>query len=126
MVQEIDNISVPGIAYYSLAPTTIGKANTMMRTAEPQKESYIVRAVENPYVVVDEHVDEEGINYIGSNINVTLSTEGGYFNYNNPAIKVIARSATQVIFCLPFGVDEVVVETRKDGEVVSATYRRVD
>lgn len=106
LVQEYDDISNPGITYYSLTPTTVSKTDR-------EETSYID----------NEHQKFESTEGIGHNINLTVPTENAYFKYNNPNIKVISRSANEIVFCLPFGVDEVTVDTKQEGKVVTTTYR---
>ena len=106
LVQEYDDISNPGITYYSLTPTTVSKTDR-------EETSYID----------NEHQKFESTEGIGHNINLTVPTENAYFKYNNSNIKVISRSANEVVFCLPFGVDEVTIDTKQEGKVVTTTYR---
>ena len=122
MVQEWDTISSPGIIYYSLRATTISK-----EVAEEHADEwvYIERAKDNitPVIIEPEEVPEEpGEFIIGSEVNITLPTEQGYFGFDNKQIKIKKRSATSVTFMLPFGVKEVTVETKEGGEVVTRHY----
>ena len=121
IVQEYDSISTPGITVYSLQASTISKEETQDRN------SYIVD-VERvaPELVVDEPVVIEPDKLeIGHNVPVTLTTTGGYFKYMGN-VKVIKRSATEVTFSLPFGVDEVEVSVKQNGEVVTYHYYGVN
>ena len=122
MVQEWDTISSPGIIYYSLRATTISK-----EVAEEHADEwvYIERAKDNitPVVIEPEEVPEEpGEFIIGSEVNITLPTEQGYFGFDNKQIKIKKRSATSVTFMLPFGVKEVTVETKEGGVVATRHY----
>ena len=86
---------------------------------------YIERAKDNitPVIIEPEEVPEEpGEFIIGSEVNITLPTEQGYFGFDNKQIKIKKRSATSVTFMLPFGVKEVTVETKEGGEVVTRHY----
>lgn len=110
MVQECDNLSTEGIAYYSLTATTASKNDA----AENR--------IETPTTQFDAAADEANHIY-GHNIDITVSTEEGYFKYDNTNIKVVSRTKTAIVFQLPFGVDEVTIQTKQEGAVVSTTYR---
>lgn len=117
-VQEWDAISSPGIIYYSLRATTVSKEVA----AEHQGESvYIERIGEEttPIIVVPEK--EEGRTIISNNVDITVTTESGYFKSDKKVV-IKAHTASQVIFSIPFGITEVTIQTKEQGEVVSTTY----
>lgn len=120
IVQEYDSISNPGITVYSLQTSTVSKDETQDRS------SYIVNVKEAVPEVIDEEIiitpTEKGI---GHHIPITLSTEEGYLKYEGN-IKVIKRSATEIIFELPFGVDQVKVYVKENGQEVEYVYYGVD
>lgn len=123
LVQEYDNISTDGISYYSLSPTTVSK---YVVEENRGKDFYIERAqnLEESIILDNTLVSTESrIFSVGHNIQITLSTEDGYFKYNNTNIKILSRKEKEVIFILPFGVSEVMVYTKEEGKVVSSTYR---
>ena len=123
LVQEYDNISTDGISYYSLSPTTVSK---YVVEENQGKDFYIERAqnLEESIILDNTLVSTESrIFSVGHNIQITLSTEDGYFKYNNTNIKVLSRKENEVIFTLPFGVSEVTIYTKEEGKVVSSTYR---
>ena len=107
LVQEYDDISTEGITYYSLTPTTVSK--DLQGNLEHNTKQYTT------YEELKNHI-------IGHNINITISTEDGYLQYDNPNINIISRNTEQVIFSLPFGVDQVTILTKQKGEVVTTTY----
>ena len=117
-VQEWDAISSPGLIYYSLRATTISKEVA----EEHEGEEVYIEHAENeltPIIVTPTEVDDKTV--INNNIDITVPTEDGYFKYNKKIV-VKAHTATQVIFSIPFGIKEVTIQTKKDGEVVSTTY----
>lgn len=119
LVQEYDNISTPGITYYSLSATTV---SNHVAEENQGKDFYIERANNTEFLVNEDIKQENEVIKIGHNMNITLATENGYFKYDNANIKVLSRKEKEVIFNLPFGVDKVNINVQKEGEVVSATY----
>ena len=120
IVQEYDSISTPGITVYSLQATTISKNEAQDRS------SYIVNVERaKPEVTTEEIVVTPTEKGIGHNIPITLSTEQGYFKYEGN-VKVIKRNAHEVTFSIPFGVEEIIVSVKENGEVVTYHYYGVD
>lgn len=117
-VQEWDAISSPGLIYYSLRATTISKEVAEEHEGE---DVYIERAKNETTPIITSPTEINNKNIINNNIDITVSTEEGYFKYNKK-IAVKRHTATQVIFSIPFGITEVTIQTKKDGEVVSTTY----
>lgn len=112
LIQEYDAISTPGLVYYSLKPTTVSKE--------------VVEENENKEVYVEKDTTQTiAENATIPNTEITLSTEGGYFKSNNNNIKILKHTSKEVIFSIPFGVEEVVVEVKQKGGIVQKTYRRV-
>lgn len=120
LVQEWDAISSPGIVYYSLRATTISKE---VAAEHKDEKVYIERVVKNITDIAEEPEEQEtNIFKINNEIDITLPTENGYFIYNNNQIRIAKRTATEVVFSLPFGVNEVEVETKEGGAVVTRKY----
>lgn len=117
-VQEWDAISSPGLIYYSLRATTISKEVAEEHEGE---DVYIERAKNETTPIITSPTEVNNKNIINNNIDITVSTEEGYFKYNKK-IAVKRHTATQVIFSIPFGITEVTIQTKKNGEVVSTTY----
>lgn len=117
-VQEWDAISSPGLIYYSLRATTISKEVAEEHEGE---DVYIERAKNETTPIITTPTEVNNKNIINNNIDITVSTEEGYFKYNKK-IAVKRHTATQIIFSIPFGITEVTIQTKKDGEVVSTTY----
>lgn len=117
-VQEWDAISSPGLIYYSLRATTISKEVAEEHEGE---DVYIERAKNETTPIITSPTEVNNKNIINNNIDITVSTEEGYFKYNKK-IAVKRHTATQIIFSIPFGITEVTIQTKKDGEVVSTTY----
>ena len=119
LVQEYDAISSPGLIYYSLRATTVSKEEIESHAGE---DVYIVRAKDHyTPIVIEPEVVEDNTYVVGHNIEVTLSTEDGYFK-SSKRIKIIKRNATTVTFLLPFGVDEATVEIKNQGNVEVKKY----
>ena len=124
LVQEYDVISTPGLVYYSLKPTTVSKEVVEENIG---KDIYVEKFEEPEVVVVEQPIqplDENKI-HISANMMISLSTEGGYFKSNNKNLKISKRTSTEVVFSIPFGVEEVVIETKEKGDIVVRTYRVV-
>ena len=125
LIQEYDAISTPGLVYYSLKPTTISKEvaaeNTDKEIYVEKHEEPIVNVVENPISLLS----EDSIFNISPNVPITLSTEDGYFKTTNKNLKIQKRTASMVVFSIPFGISEVAVEVKEKGDIVTKTYRVV-
>ena len=125
LIQEYDAISTPGLVYYSLKPTTISKEvaaeNTDKEIYVEKHEEPIVNVVENPISLLS----EDSIFNISPNVPITLSTEDGYFKTTNKNLKIQKRTASMVVFSIPFGISEVAVEIKEKGDIVTKTYRVV-
>jgi len=130
IVQEYDSISNPGVTVYSLQTSTISKEETQ------DLRNYIVDVVRaKPEVLEeDEHFgptpEQEEPYYddriaVAHNKDIKVSTENGYLKYVGN-IKVLSRTAEQIIFTLPFGVEQAIVTVKKDGEEKVYLYLGVD
>lgn len=118
LVQEWDAISSPGLVYYSLRATTISKEVADQHIGE---DIYISRndSEITPIIIEPEQkTGSEDLEYrIGNEIDFTLTTEEGYFK-TNKKVDIKKHTATEITFSIPFGVDKVTVQTKKDGHVV--------
>ena len=125
LIQEYDAISTPGLVYYSLKPTTISKEVTAENTDKEiyveKHEEPIVNVVENPISLLS----ADSVFNISPNVPITLSTEDGYFKTTNKNLKIQKRTASIVVFSIPFGISEVAVEVKEKGDIVTKTYRVV-
>ena len=125
LIQEYDAISTPGLVYYSLKPTTISKEvaaeNTDKEIYVEKHEEPIVNVVENPISLLS----EDSVFNISPNVPITLSTEDGYFKTTNKNLKIQKRTASMVVFSIPFGISEIAVEVKEKGDIVTKTYRVV-
>ena len=111
MVQEKDNFDENGVVYYSLVATTIGKDKNYQAAAETDIKPQIVED-KNPLTFTP-----------GEQIKV--STYRGVFKTNCSSVEVINRTSEQVVFTIPFGVDEVEVTTSNEyGELITDIYRK--
>ena len=125
LIQEYDAISTPGLVHYSLKPTTVSKEvaaeNTDKEIYVEKHEEPIVNVVENPISLLS----EDSVFHISPNVSITLSTEDGYFKTTNKNLKIQKRTASIVVFSIPFGISEVAVEVKEKGDIVTKTYRVV-
>ena len=125
LIQEYDAISTPGLVYYSLKPTTISKEVAAENTGKDiyieKHEEPIVNVVENPISLLS----EDSVFTISPNVSITLPTEDGYFKTTNKNLKIQKRTASIVVFSIPFGISEVAVEVKEKGDIVTKTYRVV-
>ena len=125
LIQEYDAISTPGLVYYSLKPTTVSKEvaaeNTDKEIYVERHEEPIVNVVENPISLLS----EDSVFHISPNVSITLPTEDGYFKTTNKNLKIQKRTASMVVFSIPFGISEVAVEIKEKGGIVTKTYRVV-
>ena len=126
LIQEYDAISTPGLVYYSLKPTTISKEVA----AENEGKSIYVEKYENrkPEIVVEPSQTYDLRNNhikVAANMPITVNTQYGYFQSNNFNIKIQKRTSDTVIFSIPFGVEEVSIEVKEKGDLVTKTYRVV-
>ena len=125
LIQEYDAISTPGLVYYSLKPTTISKEVAAENTGKDiyveKHEEPTINVVENPISLLS----EANVLHISPNVPITLSTEDGYFKTTNKNLKIQKRTASMVVFSIPFGISEVAVEVKEKGDIVTKTYRVV-
>ena len=125
LIQEYDAISTPGLVYYSLKPTTISKEVAAENTGKDiyveKHEEPIINVVENPISLLN----EDSVFHISPNVPITLSTEDGYFKTTNKNLKIQKRTASMVVFSIPFGISEIAVEVKEKGDIVTKTYRVV-
>lgn len=125
LIQEYDAISTPGLVYYSLKPTTISKEVAAENTGKDiyveKHEEPAINVIENPISLLN----EDSIFHISPNVSITLSTEDGYFKTTNKNLKIQKRTASMVVFSIPFGISEVAVEVKEKGDIVTKTYRVV-
>ena len=123
LVQEYDAISTPGLVYYSLKPTTISKD---VAAENADKDVYIEKHEEAVISIIEEPIQStDAANIISANKEIYLSTEDGYFKSSNKNIKIKKRSVNEVVFVIPYGITEVLIEVKEKGEVVEKLYRVV-
>lgn len=125
LVQEYDAISTPGLVYYSLKPTTVSKE---VVAENINKEVYVEKHEKIEATVVEAPIEsrlEGSIINIGANIPIKVSTQNGYFKSSNKNIKIEKRNMDDVTFSIPFGVSEVLIEVKEEGDIVEKTYRVV-
>lgn len=57
-------------------------------------------------------------------VEYTFTTESGYFA-STPRVDLLSRSVSEVKFRVPYGISEVSISTRKDGNIVEKNYKVV-
>ena len=109
LVQEIDNISTPGIAYCSLQPTTVSNSEKQV-----DKEYYIIKkdTYKNNHKADDV---ENNIKYFYPNQVCEEKLSNGYFWVNNTNIEIVERTNAKIKFSIPFGIEKVIIKTEIDG-----------
>jgi len=118
-VQEMDNISTAGITYYTLKLGTMSKDKSGSATTGVIEQPVI----ENPDIISTPTYNPTTGKYkISAGIPITLSTENGYFLSSNKEVKSSNLSSTSVTFAIPFGVDEVTITTKSNGQNVVTNY----
>ena len=123
LVQEWDAISSPGLVYYSLRATTVSKEVA----AEHENDEVYIEHVSKDFtpIIIEPEKEKPLIEdkyIIGHDIDIELTTEGGYFTFDNKQIKIKKHTGNLIVFSIPFGVDKVTVGTKLHGEIVEETY----
>ena len=111
MVMEWDDISTQGIVYCTLEPTTISKE------------------IEDKGIIKHENVSNEPATFnlksdeiiVKPNTNITIETEKGYVKAS-AHIDIKSRTANQVVFSIPYGIENVLITTLKGDAYVNTTY----
>ncbi len=109
LVQEIDNISTPGIAYCSLQATTVSNSEKQV-----DKEYYIIRkdTYKNNHKADDV---ENNIKYFYPNQICEERLSNGYFWVDNTNIEIVERTNAKIKFSIPFGIEKVIIKTEIGG-----------
>jgi hypothetical protein len=121
LVQEFDEISNPGIGYYSLVATTIGKDDL---EKNKDKTFFIIKKKEANINYGNKNNEEIFVSIV-PNQTTLISTERGYFKSSLNSIKVLSITEREVSFSIPFGVDTFTVTTLKNGREYKTTYKAV-
>ena len=125
LIQEYDAISTPGLVYYSLKPTTVSKEVVEQNI---NKEIYVEKFEKEEVTIVEQPIQTYSKNretIVSPNVPITLETQDGHFKTNNKNIKIQKRTEREVIFNIPFGIEEVEIEIKEKGDIVKKTYRVV-
>lgn len=111
-ITEYDDISQPGLVFYSLKPTTISKieedeAKTIFKAAEE---------IPTPVAAANPHKDDqEKIIYVIPETPVKIKLYDTFFDYSG-AIQILNRDSQYITIALPFGVkDAAITFTSKNG-----------
>ena len=108
LVQEEDSISTPGVSYYSLSPTTLGK-DTIQNNME--KEVY----VEEYAPIQAEPKTEDNVILITPDEFYTIATQDGIF-VSDGKVDVLSITANEVVFTLPYGVPEAKIVVKQNNQ----------
>ena len=109
MVQEKDNFS--DVVYYSLVATTIAEDKTYQSAQETQLQLQI----KEPSLYNGTFTPETEI---------VFATENGVFNTNSSAVKILSLDEKEVIFTIPFGIDEVEITVQENEELQTYLLRK--
>ena len=113
LIQEVDNISTPGLNYYSLTVTTMSKD---VIKENKDKDVFIEKAsnvkIETP---------ETGDLIILPNEEIEIVTEDGYFD-SSEDIDIISTSENKIVFSVPFGIENVLVSVKNQNRIVQYNY----
>ena len=60
---------------------------------------------------------------IAPNSKITVTTEDGYFKISNKAAKILKYTSTEIVFQPPFGVEEVTIQYKQNGQVLERIYK---
>lgn len=109
---EYDDISQPGLVFYSLKPTTISKieeddTKTIFKAAEE---------IPTPVAAANPHKDDqEKIIYVIPETPIKIKLYDTFFDYSG-VIQILNRDSQYIIISLPFGVkDAAITFTSKNG-----------
>lgn len=101
-----DSITNKGISYFALQ-------EYFMANTDKTSENEVL-----PLVPPVEDLTSE----ILAGITQIFETETGYFKVDK-TIQILERTATSVKFIIPFGINEINIEVKKNGEIVSEYYK---
>lgn len=118
-VSEYDNITNKGITYYYLERSY----NKNIPTVETTEENKTIDGLMGTNVIgATDAVLEPKI--LRAMTEYIFETENAYFAAS-PKIEVSARTRNQITFRVPFGISQVLIDIKRDGEVVSESYKVV-
>lgn len=121
MIQEKDDISKPGIVYFSLAPTTVGKD-----TVEEAGDASIYAEAVTDKVAIDSNNNDKELSsqkVLHADTEYGFDTTQGYLKYSPSSIEILSHTATEVVLKVPFGIDEIYIETAPHGVVLKERYK---
>lgn len=118
MVHESDEISTPGIGYYSLTATTMNKA---VIEENQDKGIFIEKAVEFSYPSDITSPSDNNSGKVNANKEITVATSNGYFK-TDKKVNIVKHTATEVIFKIPFGVSTLEVQVKNNGTINVINY----
>ena len=55
-------------------------------------------------------------------VEYTFNTENAYFS-TTPRVEVISRTKEQVVFKIPFGIKQVAISTKINGDILEKVYK---
>ena len=115
-VIEYDNITNKGITYYYLE-------RDFNRIIPEEGETIVELTYEDESVSITPQTESNEVELaLHPMLEYTFTTENGYFSAT-PKVEVITREKDKIIFRVPFGIAQVVIEIKKDGDIIEATYQ---
>ena len=130
-IVEYDNITNKGITYFYLERDYV---RNISEEEEIIEEDIVI--IENEEEITQGSEEEEfGIQALSEPsadeelslrpmTEYTFTTEGGFFA-STPRVDLISRTLTKVIFKIPFGVSQVTISTKNNGNEIEETYKVV-
>lgn len=109
-IEEEDNLSVPGISYFSLAATTMSKE--VINSEENKDKEFIVEKA--PVINADagQQMSRDTTIWIDHLETITLPTNYSYAVFSNQKVKIVKLTNNEVSFMLPFGIMETTVKIK--------------
>ena len=110
-VKEFDDISNPGITYYYIE----------RYVQEISKEEEILPVFD--FVIEETNVNQSEVSSVDLRpmVEYIFVTEDFVFA-SNPKVDIILREETRIGFKVPFGIEQVTIETKEDGNIVEKVY----
>lgn len=113
MVVEWDDISTQGVVYCTLEPTTISKEIEDKGIIKHDNSTTTITSVSNK--------ENSDFILIKPNTNITIPTEQGYIKASTN-IDIKSRTINQIVFSIPYGIENVIITTLKGDAYVNTTY----
>lgn len=120
-VVEYDHITNKGITYYYLERGIIKQLGDVEKV-----EDVTIDIIEesNAHTQEEPTSEPEDLVALRSMIEYTFTTEMAFFTAT-PAVEIIERKSSEIMFKIPFGIEQVAITTKKDGNEIERIYKVV-